>query len=63
MAMANEGRFWNNALSRLEKPSVKDKELLALWNLSCATGNRPERLAAEVIRLEKVIEASRPGVV
>lgn len=59
MALANEGRFWNNAFSRLEKPSQKDKEILALWNLSCAVGARSDRLVREIVRLEKVIEASR----
>ncbi|HEY3490061.1 MAG TPA: hypothetical protein VGK27_08065 [Candidatus Deferrimicrobiaceae bacterium] len=58
LAMANEGRFWNNALSRIERPSGRDKELLALWNLSCATGKRSEQLATEVIRLEKIVEAT-----
>ncbi len=55
MALANEGRFWNNTLSRIEKPSSRDKELLALWNLSCATGEKPGRLAAGIVRLEKAI--------
>ncbi len=58
MALANEGRFWNNSLSRVDKPSAKDKELIALWNLSCATGEKPDGLAARIIRLEKAIEAS-----
>lgn len=61
MALANEGRFWNNAMSRLEKPSHKDKELIALWNLSCATGKKADRLTAEILRLEKAVEASSPG--
>jgi helicase len=60
MSMANEGRFWNNSLSRLEKPSQKDKELIALWNLSCATGEKPGRLTSRIIRLEKAIEAANP---
>jgi helicase len=58
MSLANEGRFWNNAMSRLEKPSAKDKELLALWNLSCATGEKPGRLVDRIVRLGKAIEAS-----
>jgi helicase len=57
MALANEGRFWNGSLSRLEKPSAKDKEMLALWNLSCATGKNRPGLADELLRLEKVLEA------
>lgn len=61
MAMANEGRFWNSSLSRIEKPSHKDKEMLALWNLSCATGKRAGGLAAEILRLEKAVEAASPG--
>ena len=59
MMLANEGRFWNDSLSRLERPSARDKELLALWNLSCASGGDNPGLAAKLLRLEKVVEAAR----
>lgn len=53
--LANEGRFWNNPSFRVLKPSAADKVLIALWNLSCATGRKDGSIASEIIRLEKKI--------
>lgn len=58
LSLANEGRFWHHPSGRLLKPSEKDKETIALWNLSCASGRKMETVAAEVLRMEKAMEAA-----